>query len=170
MTAQPETKKKAAQSRRDFLRKVGVGSATAAGVSAGAIRLDHGPVQNSQAIAPAVAAAGLGGSVAVGWALREYEVVGSDDAPEGMTADALHGEVYNTFQARASTNASTIIDNKNIIDGIKDSLWADGKLAAIDSLNDQQSQDDVLDSAKEAKNDNISTVIKNLLETWDEAV
>ncbi len=171
MSAQPETQKKVDQSRRDFLRKVGVGSATAAGVSTGAIRLDHGPVQNSQAIAPAVAAAGVGGSMAVGWALREYEVIGSDSPPEGLTADALQNSIYNISQTRLSTNSSTIVDNANIVEsGLSNTAYADGKIAGIDALNDQLTESEVLSNSRDASHEYLTTVLKNFFRTWNEAV
>ena len=169
MSAQPQTQKKAGQSRRDFLRKLGVGSAAAAGVSTGAIRLDHGPVQNSQAVAPIVAAGGLGLSAAIGWTLREAEILGSDDLPEGLTAEALENEIYQAARARYSNNQSTFIDNLEILRGAEHVAYSEGKIAAIDALNDQVPEADAVDAAQEAINDYLTTVEKNYLKSWNES-
>ena len=133
------------------------------------------PVQNGQAIAPAVAygAAVVGasvGSAVLGWALREYEVVGSNPPAEGLTADAAADDARTTARTRKSTNASTFIDNQNILDGIDNSAYADGKIAAIDALNDQKSESEVLDAAHAAVDDYHTTIQKNLLRTWNESV
>ena len=151
------------------MRKIGVGVGTTAAVGGGAIRLDHGPVQESEAIAPAVVAAGVGGSIAVGWALREYEILGSDSPPQGTTANAFRSEMHSVFRSRESTNASTIVDNNNILEGISNTAFADGKIAAIDALNEQESESDVLAAAQEAVTDYHHTVKNNFLETWNEA-
>ncbi len=156
--------------RRGFMRKVGVGVGTAAAVSGGALRLDHGPVQNSEAIAPAVVAAGVGGSMALGWTLREVEILGSDSPAEGLTADALHNQVYDTAQARQSNNASTFVDNRNIIDSSTNVAYGDGKIAAIEGLNDQKSESEVLDDAQQAVDDYYKTVYNNIIGSWNESV
>ncbi|OYR59145.1 hypothetical protein DJ71_25355, partial [Halorubrum sp. E3] len=57
--------------------------------------------------------------VALGWALREYEVLGSDSPAEGLTADALEQQANQTSLTRQSTNASTIVDNGTILDGVE---------------------------------------------------
>jgi len=136
-------------------------------------------VQESEAILPAAVAGGTavkaaagaaGGGAAVGWALREIEIIGSDDPPDGLTAEALYEETYSTTQTRASTNASSITDNKNIIEGVDHSLWADAKIAAIEELNDQESQDVVLEAGEEALTDYVATIQENLYKTWNESV
>jgi len=164
------TAQKSGLSRRDLLRRSAVGATTVGGVSAGAIRFDHGPVQESEAIAPAVAAGGVGASAAVGWTLRETEILGSDSPPEGLTSGALQSQVFDTVSARASNNLSTIIDNKNIIDGIGHTAWADGKIAAIDALNEQSSESEVLDAAQSEVDDYFTTVQENLLKSWNESL
>ena len=155
--------------RRDLLRRSAVGAATVGAVSTGAVRLDHGPVQNSQAIAPAVAAAGVGGSIAVGWALREFEVVGSDSLPEGLTPDALQNEMYTRANERASSNKSTFVDNRNIIEsGITFTAFSDAKISAIEGLNDQKSQDDIQNDGIAEIDDHETTILKNLQRSWNE--
>ena len=164
------TAHKSGMTRRDLLRRSAVGAATVGAVSTGAIQLDHGPVQNSQAIAPAVVAGGVGASAAVGWALREYEIVGSDSPAEGLTADALRNESYNTSRTRKSTNASTVIDNRNIGDGIEHNAWSDGKFAAIEQLNEQESQENVLNAAESAIAEYETTIKRNIYRTWNESI
>lgn len=155
--------------RRDFLRRSAAGTIAVGSISYGAGRLGVSPVGKSQAIAPLVAAAGIGGSIAAGWLLRETEVIGADDTSTGLTPDALQTDIYDTAQTRKSTNASTIVDNKNILDGLKHTAYADGKIAAIEMLNDGQTQQTVEDAGVEAVNDYITTVLTNLLKTWNES-
>ena len=158
--------------RRRFVQGLG---ATAAG--AVALGHSHGPIGDAEAIPPlviagaAVAGAGaLGGAAAFGWALREYEVIGSDSPPEGLTPEALKQRIYETARARESTNASTFIDNKNILDGVQHSAYVDGKIAAIEALNEQESQSDVQDAGIEVMNEYATTVKKNFLKGWNESV
>jgi len=141
--------------------------------------LPNGPVEESEAILPAAVAGGTaakaaagaaGGGAAVGWALREFEVFGSDDPAEGLTAEALQSSNYDTIAARQSTNASTIIDNKNILDGIQHAAHAEGKIDAIDALNNQESESDALEDAKGAIKGHYTTVLKNFYETWNETL
>ena len=168
MSAEPDSD---GMSRRDLLRRSAVGGATVAGVSAGAIRLDHGPVQESEAIAPAVVAgAAAAGGVSVGWTLREFDPLGSDSPDDGMTPSALVTASYDTIEARNSNNQSTFMDNKNIAESVDHSAWADAKIAAIESLNDQESQSDVQSAAMEAIADYERTVVQNLARSWDETV
>jgi len=163
------TKKKSSElTRRDLLRRSAVGGATLAGVSTGAVRLDNGPVQESQAIAPAVAAAGVGGSIAAGWALREYEVIGADDPPEGLTPEALHNEIYNLAQSRESTDNSTFVDNANILESFDHTLFSDGKIEAIDALNEQKPQSEVEDDAIQEIKYRGTVVLKNAIKSWNE--
>ena len=170
------TAQKSGMTRRDLLRRSAVGGATLAGVSTGAVRLDHGPVQESEAIAPVVAAgaavaAGTSVGLNVGWALREVDPLGIVDAPSGgLSPDAFKQQAYDTARARKSNNQSTFIDNKNIVENIDHAAHADGKIAAIEGLNEQETQSTVEDAALEKSNDYGSTIIKNLLKSWDESV
>ena len=163
------TAHKSGMTRRDLLRRSAVGAATVGAVSTGAIRLDHSPVQNSQAIAPVVVAGAMGGSAALGWTVREAEIIGSDDPPEGTTASTLRSNVYDIANTRASTNKSTIIDNINISDGIGHSAWADGKFGAIESLNEQNTLEQVQNDGDASITEYEKTVLKNFLKTWNES-
>lgn len=155
--------------RRTMLRLTGAAAGTvAAGAGAQQAGLDVSPVGEAEAIAPVVVA---GGALAVGWALREYEVVGSDDPPEGLTVDALGEQIISSAQKRASTNASTFIDNQNIADsGIEHSLYADGKVSAIEALNNQESESDVESAAITEAKAQGTTVVTNFLKSWNESV
>jgi len=165
------TAHKSGMTRRDLLRRSAVGAATVGAVSTGAIRLDHGPVQNSQAIAPAVVAAGVGGSMAVGWALRDYDPLGFDDAPDGLSSEALQNEIYTRANERASSNKSTFIDNKNIIEsGITFTAFSDAKILSIDGLNDQKTQDQIQEDGISEINQHETTILKNLQRSWNETV
>ena len=155
--------------RRGFIRLLGVaGGATAAGI--GSQATPYSPVQQGQAVAATTAAVVVGGSVAAGWVLREVDPLGFDKPPEGLTADGLTLKIYDATVARKSNNASTFIDNKNILDGLSHTAYADGKIAAIEALNDQKTQEEVQQAALDAANSYISTVEKNLLKSWNESV
>ena len=151
--------------RRQFLGRVGAGTLGAGAAYYGATEYAGSPVQNGQAIAPLIIAAGVGGSVALGWALREYQVVGSNPPAEGLTADVLKNDVATTVKTRKSTNASTIIDNGNILDGVKNTAYADAKIAAIEKLNQQATEINILAAANAAIADYESTILGNVIKT-----
>ena len=150
--------------RRGFVKGLGA-------MSVGAIALgsSRGPVGDVQAIPPLViGGAALAGSVALGWALREYEIIGADSPPEGLTGDALRNQVDQAIRVRWSENASTITDNQNILEGMDNVAYVEGKIAAIDALNDQLSQEDVESEALEATYEYETIVKENLLKSWNE--
>ncbi|WP_311170623.1 twin-arginine translocation signal domain-containing protein [Halobellus ordinarius] len=152
-------------SRRTFIK--GAGAATgAAVVGGGSMALDNGPVQESEAILPAALA--VGAAVAAGWALREYEVIGADDHPEGLTQDALEQETYESFRKRESSDKSTFVDNQNIIDSIDHTAYSDAKLAAIKAINNSATESEVLDAANNTIDQYHTTVKKNALKSWNE--
>ncbi|UVE50781.1 hypothetical protein KU306_02510 [Haloferax larsenii] len=156
--------------RRTFIRGAGVTTGLAVG-GIGSMSLDDGPVQESEAIAPIViGAAALGGAVVLGWALREFEVIGSDAPADGLTASALETECYNTAQARESNNKSTFIDNQNILIGIEDAAYGDGKIAAIEAINNGETESATLDAATAAVDAYETTVVGNFLKSWNESV
>jgi hypothetical protein len=156
--------------RRTFVKGLGVAGATAAGLS-----YENGPVQESEAIVPlvgyAVGAAAISaiGGIGLGWSLREYEIIGSNPPAEGLTADALEQQVYQTARTRQSTNASTIVDNQNILDGVKHNAYTEAKIAAIEELNAGSTESQVLSAANGAIDSYHTTVQKNILKTWNEA-
>ena len=156
--------------RRGLMRTTAVGLGAAAGVGAlgstarPAAAIDWGSVGKTAALAA------VSPPVALGWALREYEVLGSDAPAEGLTANALHQQVYQTARTRKSTNASTIIDNQNILDGVENNAYTDAKIAAIEELNAGSAESAVLDAATAAIDAYETTVTKNLLKTWNESI
>ena len=152
--------------RRRFMQ--GLGASAAAGVGLASTR---GPVGNAEAIAPAViglTAAGAG-AAAYDWLLRDYIVGDADHPPEGLTAGALHQRVYESARTRKSTNASTFVDNKNIFDGVEHSAYVDGKIAAIEAINDQRSQSEVYDQAEQTVTEYATTIQTNFLQGWEES-
>lgn len=155
--------------RRTFVKGAGA-TAGAAAVGMGANRLEAGPVQEAEAVPPLIiAGAAIGASVAVGWALREFEVVGADDPPEGLTPGALHEQTYSTTRTRQSTNASTFIDNQNILEGVKHSAYADGKIAAIEALNEEAAKSEVQSRGVDAVESYETTIKQNFLRSWNES-
>ncbi len=158
--------------RRGLLRRSAVGGATLAGVSTGAIRLDAGPVQESEAIAPAVAAAGLAttAGVSLGWSLRDSDLFGTETPPEEAAAETWENGAYNILQTRKSDNQSTFIDNVNIIEGSANSAYADAKIAAVDELNAQESESTVVNAAQNEVTVRHTKVLENILKSWNENV
>jgi hypothetical protein len=156
--------------RRTLLKTVGATAGAAATVGVG---LDGAAVQEADAIACGgicIGAAGVAAGAAAGWLLRDREVVGKDDPPQGLTKDALFNEIYNTATTRKSNNKSTFIDNKNIIKNAKNALYSDAKLAAIKSLNNGETKANVSSAAQSALSDFETTIKKNLLKSWNESV
>jgi len=166
------TAQKSGMTRRDLLRRSAVGGATLAGVSTGAVRLDHGPVQESEAIAPAVAAAGAtltgAGGISAGWLLRSTDPF-SQDLSE-VQGEFVENSALDTVRARQSYNQSTFVDNTNIVDNAEHVAYSDGKIAAIDELNEERTKEEVNAAAKEAVEAYYTTLLKNLLKSWNEAV
>ena len=119
--------------RRQFMHRVGASTLGAGAAYYGGTQYAGSPVQNGQAIVPLVAVGLAAGAVSLGWALREYEIVGSDAPSEGLTADALKQQVYQTAKTRKSTNASAILDNQNILDGVKHNAYVEAKISAIEN-------------------------------------
>ena len=157
--------------RRQFMRRVGATTLGAGAAYYGATEYAGSPVQNGQAIAPLIIAGAVGASVAAGWLLRETEVIGSNPPAEGLTRDALISDYHSTARARQSTNGTKIFDTAEILDGAEHVAYADGKIAAIDALNDQKQESEVIRAGKDAVDKYFSkTVITNLLRTWNEAV
>jgi len=156
-------------SRRRFIR----GLAATAGAAAVGASLD--PVDRSQAITPSAFGplgdlASHAGGIALGWALREYTVLGADDPPEGLTPEALKQNSYQIVKTRHSTNASTIVDNQNILDGVQNNAYIEGKLAAFEGLNAGKSQSEVETAATDSVDVYETTIRSNLFKTWNEAV
>lgn len=159
-------------SRRRYLQLVGGGAAAAAGVGwhtqrAAAIPpfLVAGGYAAGKVLAPAAAGA------AAGWTIREWEVLGADDPPEGLTGTVLENSIYKSARKRKSNNKSTFIDNRNIVEsGQEHAAYTEGKIAAIEALNDEKQESDVLASGQSAMDSHETTVKKNLLKSWNESV
>ncbi|WP_241982626.1 hypothetical protein [Halorubrum sp. ARQ200] len=151
--------------RRTFMKGLG-------GSAAGAVALgsDYGFTREAEAIAPLIGVGAIGASAALGWALREFEIVGSDPPAEGLTADALEQQIYQAVKTRRSNNQSTIVDNQNILDGVKNTAYTDAKVAAIEQLNAGVSESEVLSAANAAIDSYESTVKGNFLKSWNESV
>ena len=145
---------------------IGIGAVGGVGISG---RAPGSPVGSAEAIPPLVVGGAVAGSVAVGWALRETEVVGSDPPPEGITADTLQNNAFSAAKKRRSNNQSTFIDNRNILDGIQHTAYTEAKVKAIEKLNNGAAEAEVLDSAKAASNSYFTTIEKNLIESWNES-
>ena len=150
--------------RRPLMK--GIGATAAGGVALGS---DYGMVDDADALIGTASV--IVGAAVVGWALREYEVVGSNPPAEGQTAGALKQKLYETARTRKSTNASTFVDNRNIISsGLPNTLYAEGKIAAIEQLNQEAAKADVESAAQDAVGKYAATIESNLIKSWNESV
>lgn len=152
-------------SRRGLIK--GIGATAAGGYALGS---NHGVAQRGEAIAPIVLGAAVGGAVLASY-LRENNVLSASSPDDGLTASALEQDVYETARTRKSTNASTLIDNQNIIStGFENALYTDGKIAAIEKLNAEAAKADVEAAAHTAATKYGTTIEKNLLKSWNESI
>ena len=158
--------------RRQFMNRVGATTLGAGTAYYGGVEYAGSPVQNAQAVVGLAVGAVLaaGAAVSLGWSLREFEVIGSDAPAEGLAGDALKQQVYQTAKTRKSTNASTILDNRNILDGVKHTAYVRAKISAIEKLNAGLSESEVQNAAQYGVDAYLSTVQSNLLKTWNESV
>ena len=152
--------------RRQAMRGL-VGGAAAVGAGSIGLRTSS---QEVDAIAPVVYGAGVAGSITVGWLVMEYGPLLDDSPPEGLSPEAFAQSTKETVMARESNNASTFIDNQNILDGAGNAAYTDGKIAAIEKLNEEATQEEVTDAATEAVYDYEQTVKENLVKSWNESV
>jgi hypothetical protein len=153
--------------RRTFIKGAGIATGVAA-TGAGASTLDLEPVGRSEAVAPIFVAAG---GAAVGWALYSaYDAMTADSPPEGMTGDAARQSITETIRTRQSTNASTFVDNMNILDGVEHTAYTEGKIAAIEALNAEKSQSEVQSQMTAAVDSYQTTLTKNVIKSWNESV
>lgn len=156
-------------SRRNLMRGIGATAAGAAGVRYAPDRMN--PVGEADAIAPIVlygAAAAAG--VVAGWLVRNHDPLAADTPSTGLSASALSDHVYQTADTRKSTNASTFVDNRNIINsGLSNTLYSEGKLAAIDALNNGKTEAEVETAALNAMEAYMTTIETNFLKSWNEA-
>lgn len=152
------------------MRATAVGIGAAAGMGAVGSTAAPAAAIDWKDVGTIAATTVVGGPIALGWALRETEILGSNPPAEGLTADALQQQAYQTVKTRKSTNASTIIDNRNILDGVKNTAYTDAKIAAIEELNAGSQESAVLDAATGAIDTYQTTVKKNLFKTWKESV
>ncbi|ELZ18081.1 hypothetical protein C477_12772, partial [Haloterrigena salina JCM 13891] len=161
--------------RRDFFRRT---AATGTALGGMAIVGEHAvpqfsPVGRAQALAPLVVAgaAAVVGGASVGWVLRGVTADDADTTPEGLAPEVLKNELYTTSRKRYSDNKSTFVDNRNIVEtGFEHSLYGDGKVAAIEALNNEETQQAVTDAAHAAAEESATTVIKNFLKSWNASV
>ncbi|QSG06084.1 twin-arginine translocation signal domain-containing protein [Halapricum desulfuricans] len=156
-------------SRRTLL-KTGAG-AVAGGTLATGLGTDRSLVGESDALLPALAVGGGAALVAAGtgWVLRDQEVIGKDDPPEGLTPETLKQQVYSAAKKRKSVNASTFVDNQNILNYLPEAAFSEAKTAALEALNDQKTQSEVQAAGEDAANAHFTTIEKNLLDSWSEA-
>nr|YP_005454315.1 unknown [Halorubrum pleomorphic virus 6]6J7V_A Chain A, VP5 [Halorubrum pleomorphic virus 6] len=110
------------------------------------------------------------GGIGVGWTLREFEVVGSDDPAEGLTPDVLRNQLSDSVVKRKSNNQSTMVDNQNILDGVEHTAYTEAKIAAIEELNAGSSESAVLSAANSAIDSYETTVRTNFYKSWNETV
>ena len=155
--------------RRGLMK--GIGATAAAGVAVGH---PAGPVQESEAIAPAVAAGavvvGAGAGARYGWRLRDQEVQEDIDEIEGSTNDIIIQNTFEKARDRRSQNFSTFIDNQNALTGIDHVSYSEGKIEFVRQVADGASEADATAAAHDAVDEYAATVERNYLESWNETL
>jgi len=153
--------------RRGLIKTVGVGVGAA---TVGGIGLEQSGGAEALSVTHALAAGGPAGAT-IHWLLGDFSPFSSDSPPDGLSASALKQRVRQTAKTRKSTNASTIVDNQNIISaGLENTLYIEGKTAAVEALNNGKTQSEVQSAAIGAMEAHLATVQANLLKTWNESV
>lgn len=147
--------------------------ATGLAIGAGGAVGSQTMVGEADAVLPVVIGAAAGG-VAIN---ETYQFLddhtawnGADEPPEGLTGAALEDSVASSIRKRQSTNASTFIDNGNILDGTEHVAWADAKIASIEALNAEETKANVTTTGQEAVDAYEATLKKNLLRSYHESV
>ncbi|OYR80246.1 hypothetical protein DJ71_15235 [Halorubrum sp. E3] len=156
--------------RRGVMRATAVGIGVAAGIGAIGSTATPAAAVDWSDVGTIAASTVVGGPVGLGWALRETEVLGADAPAEGLTGDVLKQEVYESTRKRESNNASTFVDNQNILDGVKHNAYTEAKVAAIEELNAGSTEQAVLDAANAAIDSYEDSIIKNQISSWNETV
>lgn len=152
------------------MRAAAVGIGASAGIGALGTTATPAAAVDWSDVGTIAASTLVGGPVGLGWALRQTEVLGSNPPADGLTASALRKEVKQTAQTRKSTNASTIVDNRNILSGVENNAYTQAKIKAIEKLNDGATQSEVANAATTAIDEYQTTIENNLLKTWNESV
>lgn len=156
-------------SKRRTLQRIGVGAGTVATLGAGGSRFvpRFSPVGRAAAVPPVVIAAGAVAATALLVGGMTY-----DDAKEpvdGLGPETLKQQVEDTLRKRASTLKSTLHDNRTIEDGLSHVTYTEGKIAAIEKLNEQATQQEVIDAAVAAGEEYGVSIQKNLMGSLQEA-
>ena len=147
-------------SRRTLIKTVGLtAGAGAVGVS------DLEPIGDAEALVTGHYLPG-----AASFITSAIDVLVGDSPPEGLTPDALKLMAYRMALTRESTNASTIVDNRNIINYLPEVAFSEAKKAALEAINDGKSQSEVEGAGKSAASSHYVTVEKNLLKSWNETI
>ena len=153
--------------RRAFMRRGAAGSLAVAGVSYGSLRLDAGPVGNAKAN-PALL--GLGGAAAVGWLIADSDPLDLFSSPTGLSRPEYRRQFAETIIRRDNRIRSVYANNQNILYGSTDIAFTQAQAAAIEELNNGESQEVAQEEGEKEINKQWSTVLKNFLREYDETV
>lgn len=164
-TEPPQEETEGGLGRRTFLK--GVGTAAGAGtVYGGAELTGNSPIGEARAVPPLV----VGGAIATTWLIANHQAEEATGPNSSFAEEEFKTDIYQIARTRKSTNASTFVDNRNLLQNVDQAAYVDGKLSAIEQLNNQESQDVVTTKAVEAAHKYLTTVQKNLLKSWNESV
>ena len=169
-------------SRRDFLR----GSAAVAGAAAtgaGAQQLGYGPVQEAEAIAPAVGIAGYAAAGAIMGAAADYGgfdlTFWTDDVAdaESQTADIVHSNTYTNVVNSVDMQSAFLDDlrdetgvsaDRPAAGGLGAIAWSEIRAAVHNALKNGDTQEQATADAQAALDDYISQVLKDFYSRWNE--
>ncbi|MDR5673109.1 hypothetical protein RH858_08095 [Halalkaliarchaeum sp. AArc-GB] len=105
-----------------------------------------------------------------GWLYETATRMASDPPSDGLSAEALETDVRSTLHSRKSDNASTFVDNREILRGVDHVAYAEAKIAAIEELNDGSSQSECEDAGTTALDEYETTIRRNAHENWNESI
>ena len=142
--------------RRNFMRATAAAGGAAA-VGVGGTKNQISPIGTAQAIPPALVGYGVG--VSATWTLYEWAPWESEDTSEDLDQEIWLQETEAHVTTRFSNIQSSHIDNQNILEGAENVAYERGKLAAIEALNDGESEANVDEAAKDAVDDHYSTLL-----------
>jgi len=94
----------------------------------------------------------------------------ASDPPDGLGPDTLRTQIYQDALNRKSVNASTFIDNQNLVKYMPEGTFSTGKLDAIEAIHNDATQNEAIDQGQSAAQSHFAIVEKNFLNSWNESV
>jgi len=154
--------------RRKFIKGVtiGTGAATIGGVST-QTRLS--PVQNSEALVPALAAVGLVGIAAGGVAIYSYDRFVNDPTQDVDENDPLENQAYSQALSNEGAFAQRRdnIGKDNRTKRFEDSLWSEVRAAGVRAFENGENASTALNNAVQRMEEVLNNRLVNIIRAWN---